>query len=208
MKKRLDENGDEIEGLNIPMSVGPAHTGLDHNGATCDVYDIIVNPKVVLEAFEDKTGKEKDFLSQLAIQSVEQKYKISLDKRYKLPKLIVFGELQQQYIQDRKKMPKIEEVSSKKNLPKNVPNEEKVSLPKVDLKLVTHICWMTKQSNGDDFVPSETPWTHNIGEYVEPLSIVGNDIAGILVTAEVENIIPADIQFSVSPFKLQVINLY
>jgi PIH1 N-terminal domain len=74
----------------------------DKAGALSTVYDIIVSPTVVKEAGTDKTGKYKDFVCQLSIQSIEGKVKSSLDYRYKLPKGAMYiGEMQSQMIQDR-----------------------------------------------------------------------------------------------------------
>ncbi len=103
--------------MNIPMSVGIGRSEVDKKGVECEVYDIVVNPDVVHDVVEDATGKFREFLCQLGIQCIEQKYKMELDKRYKLPKLKYMGDsdaIPQQYIQDRKNMPKIEEVSRNK----------------------------------------------------------------------------------------------
>ena len=116
MKKRLDENGEEVEGMNIPMSVGaaaPAPTSL----GSCVIYDIIVNQKVLDESTADKSGKYRDFVCQLGMQCLEQKYNLQLDRRYKLPKSKYMyhnkdGKVDQQYIKDRKSSPQIEEVTS------------------------------------------------------------------------------------------------
>lgn len=35
----------QVEGLNIPMSVGPPSVDRDNAGAECIVYDVIINPK-------------------------------------------------------------------------------------------------------------------------------------------------------------------
>ncbi len=56
---------------------------------------------MIQEAIEDKTGKYRDFICQLGIQCIENKYKDSLDTRYKLPKLKFVGVVQQQYIQGK-----------------------------------------------------------------------------------------------------------
>lgn len=102
MKKRLDESGQEVEGLNIPMSVGPGRPCTDKAGEMCVVFDIIVSPSVLSQAKEDATGKYRDFVCQLAIQSAENKHKMPLDYRYKLPKgLKYIGQVQSQMIQDR-----------------------------------------------------------------------------------------------------------
>jgi len=116
LKKKLDHDGNEIEGMNIPMSVGPAMEDIDKKGVPCIIYDIIVNPIVITESTADKTGKYRDFICQLGMQYLEQKYSNELDRRYKLPKLQYMGEkIASQFIQDRKNIPKIEEVSSSNN---------------------------------------------------------------------------------------------
>ena len=51
------------------------------------VYDCIVHPSVIDEAKEDETGNQQNFLCQLGLQYVEQKYKCELDRKYKLPKV-------------------------------------------------------------------------------------------------------------------------
>jgi hypothetical protein len=112
IKKKLNKDGEEIEGINIPISVGMPREEKDKKEQFCLIYDLIVNPEVIEECVADKTGKYRDFICQLGIQSLEQKYHEELDKKYKLPKLKYFGSIiQEQLIQDRKKMPKIEEVS-------------------------------------------------------------------------------------------------
>ena len=96
--------------MNIPLSVGPARAGRDKNDKQCVIYDIIVNAQVLDDVKEDISGKHRDFICQLCIQSVEQKYKMVLDNKFKLPKLKYMGDIVPQHIQDRKNMPKIEEV--------------------------------------------------------------------------------------------------
>ena len=92
LKKKLDASGEEVEGMNIPLSVGPRRFDKDKSSVQCHVYDVIVNPTVIADVVEDITGKKRDFLCQLALQGLEQKYKEQLDKRYKLPKLKYLGE--------------------------------------------------------------------------------------------------------------------
>ena len=55
-RKQLDENGLEQEGVHIPVSLGPPHDCLDKKGGNAVAYDFIVNPQVVTDAIEDKTG--------------------------------------------------------------------------------------------------------------------------------------------------------
>ena len=63
------------------------------------------------ESKEDETGNQQNFLCQLALQYVEQKYKCELDRKYKLPKATYKGEPTSQRIKDRSKAAKISEVS-------------------------------------------------------------------------------------------------
>lgn len=119
LKKKLDDEGKEVEGWNIPLGVGPPRACTDHKGAPALVYDCVVNPKVVEDAEADETGADKDFLVQLAVQYVESKYKCALDRRYKLPKLNYKSssssdpkEVATQRVRDASKLPSIQEVSS------------------------------------------------------------------------------------------------
>lgn len=152
LKKRLNEDGEEVEGMNIPLSVGPAKEGKDKSGVPCTIYDVIVNPQVLQDVLEDSTGKHRDFICQLAIQSVEQKYKINLDKRYKLPKIRYLGEITSQMIQDRKNMPKIEEIevkgSSKTSQPKKpAKSEPKPIIKEPDRPVLYTLHWKYEDNN-------------------------------------------------------------
>ena len=202
MKKRLDENGEEVEGLNIPMSVGPRRDDTDKAGVPCMVFDIMVNPTVVKDAVEDQVGKNKDFLCQLAIQSLEQKYSLSLDRRYKLPKLKAHGELQQQYIQDRKNMPKIEEVKSKKSSKAASKPVVAPMVVKDDVRFLYDIGWETLENCGE--IASDISWGYPRGEYVEPLVTPDDIVTAVLIVAEVEGVNAADVSVKVSPFRCQV----
>lgn len=112
-KKKLDAEGNEVEGLNVPISLGNPRPDKDHKGDTSVVYDCIVNPTVMVECKEDDTGTQQTFICQLAIQYVEQKYKCELDKKFKLPKMTYKGEdIQTQRVRDTSKQPTIQEVGS------------------------------------------------------------------------------------------------
>lgn len=86
MKKRLNDVGEEVEGMNIPMSVGPPHPCRDKSGVVCVAYDVIVSPKVLESSTDDRTGQYKDFVCRLGIQSIQQKLKGNerFDQRYKI----------------------------------------------------------------------------------------------------------------------------
>ena len=108
--------------MNVPLSVGPECYDKDHAGVVCLVYDIIVNPKVIQDSAVDETGQYRDFLCQLSIQSVEQKYPKNglLDKQYKLPKLVYMGaSVRSQHIRDKNTIPGIIDISE--NITKEIP---------------------------------------------------------------------------------------
>lgn len=153
-KKKLDAKGNEVEGLNIPMSVGMAHEETDKKGVVCTAYDIVVHPDVLRDMEDDGTGKFREFLCQLGIQCVEQKYSEQLDKRYKLPKLFYFGEkIPTQMIQDRENMPKIEEYVGK-STPKAKKEEPKVGVaaqarPLQDLPIRSYWGTITEDHHGE-----------------------------------------------------------
>lgn len=92
LKKKLDDEGNEQEGTNIPLSLGPAAEDVDKAGAVAVVYDCIVNTKVIDDADADATGQFRNFICELALNYVEQKFKQPLNHRYKLPKLKYKGD--------------------------------------------------------------------------------------------------------------------
>lgn len=212
MKKKLNEEGEEVEGMNIPMSVGPLHWETDNKDVPCQAYDIIVNDEVIGETVTDVTGKYRDFICQLAIQCVEQKHKIVLDKRYKLPKLKYCGKtIQSQYIQDRKNMPSIEEVSSTTNRSsssssssgaKKGANNKGAAKPAAsrvveiaDTDLIYRLYWIDKKSDASDesitldSLISDYTHTlitnHSVNEYVDPIQVPpSQSTVGLLVTIQ------------------------
>merc|ERR1711991_944694 len=85
------------------MSVGPPKTDKDKSGKPCLVFDMIVNPAVVKDSKEDKTGGFRHFLCEIAIQRIENKYKTKLDRRYKLPRMKYKGKPTSQRIRKETK---------------------------------------------------------------------------------------------------------
>jgi hypothetical protein len=158
VKKKLDKDGNEVEGINIPISVGTGREETDKSGIPCLVYDLIVNPEVIQEVDEDKTGKYRDFICQLGLQSLEQKYQQPLEKKYKLPKLKYFGDLEnipKQVIQDRKSAPKIEEVkkTAGKSVPKASSSASSSAVPSfqdIEKELLVSPYWYNYRQNEDD----------------------------------------------------------
>ena len=205
LKKRLDENGEPVEGMNIPMSVGAGRTGVAKAGASCRVYDIIVNPQVVADGLSDKSGKYRDFVAQLCIQSVEQKYRSELDRRYKLPiiKNNYMGEgdsgVESQMIQDRKAMPKIEEVAADSpaaraaaaaRVKKQAEDARLVreAMAAVETALTYRLRWVhgngtgTGTGTGDD---AEEEDIAKAAEHVDPIVVPADSVSELAFTADV-----------------------
>lgn len=227
IKKKLNEEGEEVEGMNIPMSVGPPRLDQDKKGSPCTVYDIIVNPIVTKECKDDVTGKYREFICQLGIQYLEQKYKDDLDKRYKLPKLNYMGKnVESQYIKDKKNMPTIEEVSSKpsnSNKSKQKKVEEVANITEVDLPYSinwlidpyldsndTLITELNELYNINTITENKTLkkilYQHDVATYIDPIVDPPSKSKALILSAGLKglnNSIP-DIQISTSPFKLFV----
>ncbi len=112
-QKKLDEDGEEQEGIHVPLSLGPPHEVVDHAKKTCIAVDVAVNPQVIKDCDSDKTGTFRNFCCELAIQYVEEKYKFQVDPQYKLPRLTYRGSLPppKHYIR-KTQTPTIEEVVS------------------------------------------------------------------------------------------------
>eukprot|EP00753_Platysulcus_tardus_P005828 PLAT13716.1.p1 GENE.PLAT13716.1~~PLAT13716.1.p1 ORF type:complete len:492 (+),score=160.51 PLAT13716.1:99-1478(+) len=89
---RKGPDGEDQEGLSVPLSVGPPRPGEDKAGKACVVYDVIVSPTVVKQSKQDKTGGYRHWIVEIALNYVGEKYSVTLDPRYKLPKMRYKGE--------------------------------------------------------------------------------------------------------------------
>jgi hypothetical protein len=220
IKKKLDENGEEVEGMNIPLSAGPARTGKDKSGIDCVIYDVIVNPQVIDDVLADPTGRHRDFICQLCIQSIEQKNKLTLDKRYKLPKIRYMGEIQSQLIQDRKQMPNIQDISSTPSAAASGAAKAKAAsaaaaasasaksapAPVPDKPLKCQVSW--KNANGEIVgVEYEEP-DGGAEQYSPPLTMPDDDVTHVLFTCNfdiVDTIHKDDVKVSLSQYKIKVL---
>ena len=81
-KKRLDAEGKEVEGLNVPVSVGSFRSCTDKAGKPALAIDVIVSPKIIQDKNEKNYdssplgmggSSSRDFLNQFIVQCVEQK---------------------------------------------------------------------------------------------------------------------------------------
>lgn len=138
VQKRLDAEGKEQEGINIPLSLGPQLKDQDKAGKECHVYDCIVNPICISQALEDSTGNERTFLCNLAMNYVEQKSKRRLNPQFKLPKLKYQGDEKAprpQMIKKTALKPGIQEVSATE-VPE--PKKKKVKKAKEQSLFMSH----------------------------------------------------------------------
>ena len=129
--KRLDNEGNEVEGVSVPVSIGPPRGCADNKGTASIVVDCVVNPTVLAECVNDETGAQRDFICQLALTYVEQKYKLTLDRKYKLPRMKYKGDPEEgaQYVRDSsKEASKVAEAS-----PGDVHRARKAAAPKMAL---------------------------------------------------------------------------
>lgn len=183
VKKKLDEEGNEVEGLNVPLSVGPPRPCSDSKGEKAVVYDCIVNQKVVDDANTDDSGTQKNFLCQLAIQYVESKFKCTLDRRYKLPKMTykhsTEGVVEQQRIRDMSKKPKIEEVgaggAAKPKKHKAAGQGAKRAMPKPEDKPLDWTLVLEREGGEAEHVPDANalnePRLRPNGDQAEPMTL-------------------------------------
>jgi hypothetical protein len=215
MKKRLNEEGESVEGLNIPMSVGPKYEVIDEDSSAAALaYDVIVNGVVLREASDDKTGKYRDFICQLCIQYIEAKLQqlannLMLDKRYSLLPYAFKGKEgvetpAAQYVQDRKNMPKIE-ILEEENASTSSSSSKKAKAPATAAKrsimaeeasLVYRLAWRGTNAqviNGQDYVdPIQSPPIESDGK----LSFHADIIAAVLTAA--------DVVLQASPYRMEV----
>ncbi|KAF1317448.1 60s ribosomal protein l21-1, partial [Globisporangium splendens] len=158
-QKKLDDEGKEQEGIHVPLSLGAPHEVEDKKGATSLAFDVAVNTQVVDDCKLDKAGSFRNFVCELAIEYIDQKHKIKLDARYKLPRLSYRGDLPppRHYIR-KVTAPKIQDVTgnSTATSTKTV-NKKKPEQPKT-LQISATARWelhevMTKNSDDEERIP-------------------------------------------------------
>lgn len=90
-RKTLDENGKQIEGWRLPMSMGDLRPFVDKGGNASIAADCIMNPKIVQEMRTDSSHFH--FVCDLIIQCAERKFQHTrfggraLERSFKLPKM-------------------------------------------------------------------------------------------------------------------------
>jgi hypothetical protein len=124
--------------MHVPLSLGAPHEVLDKSGTKSIAFDVAVNTQVVDDCERDPTGAFRNFVCELAIEYIAQKYKVQLDPRYKLPKLTYRGTLPppKHYIRKEQK-PIIEEMSPSTRTPAPSASTKKPSEKKAISETVT-----------------------------------------------------------------------
>ena len=77
------EDPEAVQQLRFPLSVGDARNELDKSGHPCTTYDAVFNDDVVAQAMAHRGLK--NFLTELTLQWIAQKYALNLDPKVKLP---------------------------------------------------------------------------------------------------------------------------
>jgi hypothetical protein len=130
----------------IPMSLGEPHDELDNNGNGCIVYDICINPDFFTKINTIPTFM--GFFIAIAIEGLEEKYAISLDRNYIMLKNKKFmGKILEQHIRTKSK-PVISEINPKNEKEKVETKKEIIEQPKYKIVKVS-------QNDGVDFLVAE-----------------------------------------------------
>ncbi|KAL6631951.1 PIH1-domain-containing protein [Neocallimastix sp. 'constans'] len=119
----------------VPLSLSVPRTDLDKAGKTCIVFDACVNTNAIIKATKD--GDYKLFLIELALEWVEEQYKLELSREFSLPKMRAKGKLVKHFIR-RPERPSISELDSSVLPPtksKTTTTTTKKTLPKPDYEI-------------------------------------------------------------------------
>jgi PIH1 N-terminal domain/PIH1 CS-like domain len=79
------ENIDDQERLRVPLSCGAIRLDHDKEGKECHVVDVVVNPGVL-----ERIRKDADYRSticEFAVQNIELKFKLTIARGFKFPKM-------------------------------------------------------------------------------------------------------------------------
>lgn len=202
---------DEPSTFRIPMSLGEGHEEVDKSGQPCIAYDVAINSK-----FFEKVESSllfQTFLITIAMEGLEDKYKMELDKNgwNILKHRRCFGSMQLHRIEQRNEKPYVQEVPKKSQL-KDVNN----------LKLIEEVDQIIPKTNTSEHFQKATPWyalvstpdgiklvvaripifQSEIGNI--SLSVVSNDCVSVK-GEDGQNIVNVSLPYSVDPQKSKAI---
>lgn len=123
LQRRVEEA--EAENLTvtyrIPISLGELRSEKDNKRNDSDVYDIVVNKEYLFQMEREKATYQIGFMISVAIQGLEEKYGVDLDRNWVMLKnRKSMGKPGVQRIRKRSKNPKMEEVQSKGERPEDI----------------------------------------------------------------------------------------
>jgi len=89
--------GEEVEGLHVPISLGPPRTDVDKAGRTCTVYDIIVNPEVTAGCRGADGPAFRQMVVSVVLENVEAKFGRKADRPWTLSRAFRLPSLASKY---------------------------------------------------------------------------------------------------------------
>jgi len=105
----------------IPISLGELREEKDNKGKAVDVFDIVVNEGHLKHLEEEKATYQIGFLVSVAIQGLEEKYGLDLDRNWiMLKNRKAMGKPTLQRIRKYSKNPKLEEVRNEGERPEEI----------------------------------------------------------------------------------------
>lgn len=105
----------------LPMSLGELRIDKDNKGNAVDVYDIVVNEEYLKKLESDQCTYQIGFLVSVALQGLEEKYSLDLDRNWiMLKNRKNVGQPAKQRIRKKSKNPNLEEVVSKGEIPEDI----------------------------------------------------------------------------------------
>jgi len=103
----------EVNGVRIPMSIGETHKDKDKSGMECLACDVIIN-NLFYEQKILKSEMHRTFLITVALEGVEEKHKLSIDKDFSiLHNRKSFGRLTPQFVRQKPSIKELGGTTSK-----------------------------------------------------------------------------------------------
>ena len=130
LKERVEEAEEQnlTVAYRVPISLGPPRLEKDNKKTDCQVFDIVVNQTYLSKVEEQGEKYQIGFMVSVAIQGIEDKYQLDLDRNWLMLKnRKAMGKPTTQRIRKKSANPKLEEFAE---------NEIGGEKPKIDLARV------------------------------------------------------------------------
>ena len=66
----------------VPISLGAPRIEKDNKGTECQVFDIVINEQYLEKVTKDNATYQIGFVVSVALQGLEQKYELDLDRNW------------------------------------------------------------------------------------------------------------------------------